>query len=206
MPEPGQRTVTVVGEGIATTVPDAALLHLGVETRGSSPEEALEACSSALNEVNAALRAAGVEQPRLSTGELSVHLDWEVRSEGQERPVGYRAAASLTARLDAPARAGQVARAAVAAGGEAARVHGLSLAVGERAGALAAAQEAAWRDARGRAEQYAALAEVGLGRVMRIEELSGGRHAIALAGDTGRSPAAVRRWRWVRLRWGRGWS
>ena len=52
-------------------------------------------------------------------------------------------------------------------------MHGLSLVVGEWAGALAAAREAAWRDARGRAEQYAALAEVGLGRVMRIEELPG---------------------------------
>jgi uncharacterized protein YggE len=57
------------------------------------------------------------------------------------------------------------------------------LVVGERAGTLAAAREAAWRDARGRAEQYAALAEVGLGRVMRIEEVPGGRHAIALAGQ-----------------------
>lgn len=36
MPVPDQRTVTVVGEGIATTVPDTALLHLGVETRAAA--------------------------------------------------------------------------------------------------------------------------------------------------------------------------
>jgi uncharacterized protein YggE len=180
-PTADQRTVAVVGEGLASAVPDTALLQLGVETRGATPWEALEACSRALEEVIAAVRAAGVEPPRLATGQLSVHPDWEV-AQGQQRSAGYRAAAGLTARLDVPARAGQVASAAVAAGGEAARVHGLVLVVGDRAGVLAAAREAAWRDARGRAEQYAALAGVGLGRAVRIEEVAGAPHAVALAG------------------------
>src|SRR6266516_6221994 len=190
MPEPAaaptadQPTVTVVGEGTANAIPDTALLHLGVETRGVTPGEALEACSRALDEVIAAVRAAGVEPPRLATGELSVHPDWEV-VQGQQRSAGYRAAAQRTARLDAPARAGQVATAAVTAGGEAARVHGLMLVVGDQAGVLAAAREAAWRDARARAEQYAALAGVALGRVLRIEEVAGGRHVLPLAGRSG---------------------
>ncbi len=179
-PTADERTVTVVGEGLASAVPDTALLQLGVETRGVNPGEALEACSRALDEVIAAVRAAGVQPPRLATGELSVHPDWEV-VEGQQRSAGYRAAARLTARLPAPARAGQVATAAVTAGGEAARVHGLMLVVGDQAGVLAAAREAAWRDARGRAEQYAALAGVGLGRVVRIEEQPGARHVQPLA-------------------------
>lgn len=187
MPEPAasptaeERTVTVVGEGMATAVPDTALLQLGVETRGATPGEALDACSRALDAVIAAVRAAGVEPPRLATSGLGVHPDWEVGPQGQQRAAGYRAAAGLTARLAAPARAGQVATAAVTAGGEAARVHGLVLVVGDQAGVLAAAREAAWRDARRRAEQYAALAGVELGRVERIEELTGARHAQPLA-------------------------
>jgi uncharacterized protein len=56
------------------------------------------------------------------------------------------------------------------------------LVVGDQAGVLAAAREAAWRDARARAEQYAVLAGVGLGRVVRIEELAGGRPVVPLAG------------------------
>jgi uncharacterized protein len=47
---------------------------------------------------------------------------------------------------------------------------------------MAAARQAAWRDARGRAEQYAALAGVGLGQVLRIEELAGAPHAVAFSG------------------------
>jgi uncharacterized protein YggE len=180
-PTADERTVSVGGEGTTNAVPDTALLHLGVETRGATPGEALDACSRALDEVIAAVRAAGVEPPRLATGELSVHPDWEVGPQGQ-RPAGYRAAARLTARLDAPARAGQVATGAVTAGGEAARVHGLVLVVGDQAGVLAAAREAAWRDARGRAEQYAVLAGVALGRVLRIEEVAGARHTLPLVG------------------------
>ncbi len=69
MPEPAaastadQRSVTVVGEGLASAVPDTALLQLGVETRGATPGEALEACSRTLEQVIAAVRAAGVEPP-----------------------------------------------------------------------------------------------------------------------------------------------
>jgi uncharacterized protein len=185
-----ERLVTVVGEGSARAVPDTALLRLGVETRGATPGEALDACSRALDEVIAALRAAGVEPPRLATGELSVHPDWEARQQGQDRPSGYRAAAGLTARLDAPARAGQVTAAAVAAGGEAARVHGLTLVVGDQAAVLAAAREAAWRDARDRAGQYAALAGVALGEVLRIEEApSPGQFVARAAGFQARSGA-----------------
>ncbi len=120
----------------------------------------------------------------LASGGLGVHSDWEVGPQGKQRAADYRAAALLTARLDAPARAGQVATAAVTAGGEAARVHGLVLVVGDQAGVLAAAREAAWRDARGRAEQYAALAGVALGRVVRIEEVADARYprAVPLGG------------------------
>src|SRR6266566_3098188 len=97
-PTADQTTVTVVGEGEASATPDTAQLQLGVETRGATPGEALEACSRALEEVITAVRAAGVQPPWLATGELSVHPDWEVDPQGQQRPAGYRAAARLTAR------------------------------------------------------------------------------------------------------------
>jgi uncharacterized protein len=119
----------------------------------------------------AALRREGVESSRLTASGLGLHTDWESEQRGQ-RPAGYRAAAALTARLAGPARAGQLAAAAVTAGGEAARVHGLELVVGDLAGVLAVAREGAWRDARARAEQYAALAGAALGRVLRIEEMA----------------------------------
>jgi uncharacterized protein YggE len=162
-------TVTVAGAGAATAVPDTALLELGVETRGSTPAEALDGCRLALDQVLAALDAEGVEPARRTTGGLELHEDWETRQPGQG-PVRYLAGARLTVRLADPARAGQVAAAAVAVGGDAARVHGLSFVVGDPAAVAAAAREAAWRDALARAEQYARLAGAALGPVLEIKE------------------------------------
>ncbi|HEX7147945.1 MAG TPA: SIMPL domain-containing protein [Actinomycetota bacterium] len=176
MPDPeltpsGQGTVTVAGSGAASAVPDTALLQLGVETRGSTPAEALDACGRTLDQLLAALDAEGVEPARRTTGGLELHEDWETRQPGRG-PVAYVAGARLTVRLDRPARAGQVAASAVAAGGDGARVHGLELVVGDTAAVAAAAREAAWRDALARAEQYAALASSALGPVLQIKETS----------------------------------
>jgi uncharacterized protein YggE len=170
-PVPGAAaaTVTVAGAGSAAAVPDTALLQLGVETRGATPAEALEACRLALDQVLAALDAEGVEPARRSTGGLELHEDWESRQPGRG-PVAYQAGARLTVRLDRPERAGQVAAAAVSVGGAGARVHGLGLVVGDPAAAAVAAREAAWRDAHARASQYAALAGATLGPVLEITE------------------------------------
>jgi uncharacterized protein YggE len=166
MPQP---TVTVAGTGSASAVPDTAVLELGVETRGSTPAQALEGCRRALDQVLAALDAEGVTPARRASSGLTLHEDWESRQPGKG-PVAYQAGARLTVRLPEPARAGQVAAAAVAVGGEGARVHGLELVVGDLTAAAAAAREAAWRDALARAGQYAALAGVALGEVMEIKE------------------------------------
>jgi uncharacterized protein YggE len=176
MPDPeltpsGQGTVTVAGSGMASAVPDTALLQLGVETRGSTPAEALDACGRTLDQILAALDAEGVEPARRTTSGLELHEDWETRQPGRG-PVAYVAGARLTVRLDRPARAGQVAASAVAAGGDGARVHGLELVVGDTAAVAAAARETAWRDALARAEQYAALAGSALGPVLQIKETS----------------------------------
>jgi uncharacterized protein YggE len=170
MPEPTPTAqVTVAGAGSASAVPDTALLQLGVETRGSTPAEALEACSSALDQVLAALDAEGVEPARRTTSGLELHEDWETRQPGKG-PVAYLAGAHLTVRLDRPERAGQVAAAAVAVAGAGARVHGLGFVVGDPAAVAAAAREAAWRDALARGTQYAELAGASLGPVLEIRE------------------------------------
>src|SRR4030095_8822958 len=56
---PAPATVTVAGAGAASAVPDTAVLELGVETRGSTPAEALDACARALDQVLAAPGAEG---------------------------------------------------------------------------------------------------------------------------------------------------
>jgi uncharacterized protein YggE len=174
MPDPDptpsdQATVTVAGAGAAIAVPDTALLQLGVEARGSTPAEALDTCGRALDQILAALDAESVDPSRRTTTGLELHEDWETRQPGHG-PIAYLAGARLTVRLDRPAQAGQVAAAAVAAAGDAARVHGLDLVVGDPATVAATAREAAWQDALTRAKQYATLSGSTLGQVLQIKE------------------------------------
>jgi uncharacterized protein len=169
MDQPPAPTITVAGAGAASAVPDTAVLQLGVETRGPTPAEAMDACARALDQVLAALDAEEVEPSRRTTSGLELHEDWESRQPGRD-PVAYAASARLTVRLTQPARAGRVAAAAVAVAGSGARVHGLGFVVGDPSAVAAAAREAAWRDALARAEQYAALAGATLGPVLQIKE------------------------------------
>jgi len=166
---PEAATVTVAGAGAATAVPDTAVLQLGVETRGPTPAEAMDACARALDQVLAALDAEEVEPSRRTTSGLELHEDWETRQPGRG-PVAYVAGARLSVRLAQPARAGRVAAAAVAVAGTGARIHGLGFVVGDPSAVAAAAREAAWRDALARAGQYAALAGATLGPVLQIKE------------------------------------
>jgi uncharacterized protein YggE len=67
-------------------------------------------------------------------------------------------------------RAGAVMGAAVEAGGDAARLQGLSLALEDDAAVQAEAREKAFHDARAKAEQYAELTGATLGDVVWVRE------------------------------------
>jgi uncharacterized protein YggE len=98
---------------------------------------------------------------------------------------GYAATQQLTARLRDLDRAGSLVGEAVAAGGDAARLHGLHFDLSDSRAVHEWARVQAWEDARGKAGQLATLAGRALGQVVRIREDGSPHpmrtHAIALA-------------------------
>lgn len=164
-----RRTVTVTGLGVAHAPPDRAMASLAAETIGEDPGAALSACSVASNAMVEAALAAGVNRAAVQTTGLSLQPNWEHHRD-EPRVAGYVARSVLSLVVEDIGRAGAVLTAVVAAGGEAARVHGVSLVVGDPAAAMATAREAAFTDARSKAEQYAALAGVGLGPLLSVHE------------------------------------
>lgn len=186
-----QRTVTVTGVGVALTPPDRALASLAAETIGEDPGAALSACSVASNAMVEAAVAAGVRRGSVQTTGLSLEPNWEHRRD-EPRVSGYVARSALSLLIEDIGQAGSVLDAVVAAGGQAARVHGVSLVVGDPAPALAAAREAAFRDARAKAEQYAALAGGRLRALLSVREDDGGGHRpLRLSGWQAQSASAV---------------
>jgi len=164
--EPPRESVTVLGSGTAEAAPDLIVATFGSEARAGTVAEALDGSVRALTEVIAALRAGGVGDSDLATGSASI---WPIEDQ-QGRVTGYRASQQLTARLRDLARAGALAGEAIAAGGDAARLHGLAFELSDGREVRERARAEAWQDARAKAGQLAALAGRTLGRVVRVRE------------------------------------
>jgi uncharacterized protein len=133
----------------------------------------------------------GADERTLATTSVSlnpVHDPWPT-------VVAYEASLSLAVRTTDLEHVGSMLVAAVQAGGDGARVDGISFSHDDAAGLESAARDAAYANARAKAEQYAGLAGQALGEVRHVveAEIGGGisprgMKAMALAADAGGAP------------------
>lgn len=161
--------ITVVGTGSVTATPDTAEWSFGVQTSGDTAAAALTANSSAMDQVIAALRGAGVAEDDLQTQQVSVYPR---TSDDGVSIVGYDASNMVSATIRGLDKAGGIVDAAVAAGAN--QVYGPSLTVSDAEAQYGAAMEAAFDDARARAGAIAEKAGVTLGAPVAIIEGGGG--------------------------------
>ena len=163
----GEAFLEVIGTGAADAASDHLRLQLAAESSAASVADAFDAADAALRRMLAVFREHGATDEDLRSTEIAVHPDHD---KGGDRS-GFRASIGVAVVLRDLASAGTVLAAAIDAGGDASRVHGLSLAATATQEALASARDAAWADAVARANQYAALAGRNLGAVIRVSEL-----------------------------------
>lgn len=157
----------MIGTGAADVASNHLRLHLAAESSAASVADAFDAADAALRRMLAVLQEHGATDEDLRSTEIEVHPDHD---KGGDRS-GFRASMGVAVVLRDLASAGRVLAAAVEAGGDAGRVHGLSLAATATQEALASARDAAWADAVVRARQYAALAGRNLGAVLSVSEM-----------------------------------
>ncbi|EGD55161.1 SIMPL domain-containing protein [Gordonia neofelifaecis] len=162
------RTVSVDGSGRVSAVPDVVRVQIGVAVADADVSTAMDRAGVSMRAVIAAVVDAGVARTDLATSQLSVQPQY--RRGDDPGITGYEVSNMLTATVRELDAAGSVLSAAAGAGGDDLRVHGLSLSVADPSGALTAARDAAFADARDRAEQYARLAGASLGRGLSISE------------------------------------
>jgi uncharacterized protein YggE len=161
--------ITVTGTGSVTATPDTAEWSFGVQTSADTAEVALGANSEAMEQVVAALEDAGVAGDDLQTQQVSV---WPRTSDDGLSIVGYDASNTVRATIHDLQRAGAIVDAAVAAGAN--QVYGPSLTVSDAEASYREAVDAAFDDARARAEAIAEKAGVTLGAPVAIVESGGG--------------------------------
>ena len=161
-----QRGITVTGSGAAAGPRDRCLLEVGAESRARTADVAMTQAGAALAAIRAALLEAGVAEASLASGGVSLspeHDPWPTVS-------GYVASLRLSAVAPDATSAGALVGAVVAAGGDDARVHGVTFDHADPAALERAARDAAFTDARAKAEQLAALAGRELGQVLAVSD------------------------------------
>ncbi|GAA1517328.1 SIMPL domain-containing protein [Sphaerisporangium rubeum] len=177
-------TITIEGQGGVPVTPDSMRLNVAVEVRKDTAGEAFAAARAAAGRLTAVLLDAGVAEKDLRTNDLSLDAEYD-----KSKVVAYRASQGVQAIVRDLSTADAVVDAAAAVGDEI-RFRGISFVVSKAGELLKKARDAAFEDARSKAEQYAGLAGYELGRVLRIEEEDGGgssRFAFAAAPDGGAS-------------------
>src|SRR5262245_48690379 len=161
-----ERFIEVTGMGTATTTPDVLRAHLAAESGAATVAQAFNDASNAMQAMLSVLREHGAGDDDLRSTDIGIYSNRDAGRSGR----GFHASMGVEARLSDIDSAGTALSAAVEAGGDASRVHGISLESSTSAEALSEAREAAWADARAKAEQYAALAGRSLGGVLSVSE------------------------------------
>lgn len=158
-----QNTVTTLGHGSVTVVPDQATITAGVHTQAATAAAALSANASRMNAVIAALKARGGTDIQTQQVSLSPQTD------AKGNVTGYAADNSVNAD-SAIAATGALIDAAVAAGAN--TISGPALSASDQDAAYRKALGGAVDDARAKANALAAAGGFGVGPVVSVTEQS----------------------------------
>ncbi len=161
--------ISVSGVGEVTGTPDTLTMSFGVSVIRDSVSEAVSVAAEKAEAVITSLKANGVAEEDIQTANYAVYpqYDW---SNNAQRLVGYQVSNSVNAKIRDLATAGTVIDGATAAGGDETTVSGVFFSIEDNEALIEAAREAAWNDAKQKAEHLASLAGVTLGDPVTIAE------------------------------------
>jgi uncharacterized protein YggE len=163
--------ITVVGQGTAFGQPDQATVIVGVDTFAPTVSEATTQNQTTLDDVMAALTAAGVADEDIQTTNYSLYAEQIYGDKGPEGIAGYRVSNQVNVKIRDLAIISDVLGAVTEAGANA--IYGVTFSVADPAALEAEARASAMEDAAKRAASLAELGDVTLGDVRVISEVVG---------------------------------
>jgi len=172
-----QAGISVSGEGVMSLAPDLAMLNVGVEATADTVSEALEQAARAMDSVIDALHARGIEDKDIQTRYFNVspRYEWmEIEVQGRRSSkqvlIGYAVNNSASVKIRDLDAAGEIIDEVATAGGNDVRINGISFTVEDPKPLMTQLREAAVNDALAKAQHFAALTGVSLGRLVFISE------------------------------------
>ena len=177
------RQVTVIGSGEVQGVPDTLTADVAIEVVAPDVTAAMNQSSERQTAVIDALAARGIAASDISTTTVTLQPNY-----GDNSVInGYRAGNSIRVAIRELDVASSVLSTIVTVGGNATRINSVSYSIEDDSKLVRDARARAFNDAKSRAQQYAELSGLSLGRVISISESPAGP---APAGGRGEAMAA----------------
>jgi uncharacterized protein YggE len=164
------RSITVNAEGTVKVVPDAVRINATVTVVSTTNQIALAEVAKTSTALRAALKAAGIAARDLASQSVTVYPEYNYTTERGSTLIGYRGSQSFTIVIRNAANAGTIVDSIVSAGGDNLQINGVTPFVLDASKATESARAAAVRNARTKANSYAKLLGVKLGRVTYLVE------------------------------------
>jgi uncharacterized protein YggE len=161
-------TVSVSGVGRATLTPDRATFSVGVQSVSTTVAAAVQENNTRVASVVAALRKLGATDQEIRTSHVSIYPQQDHQQGKAPRITGYQVSNTVTVTRGNPAEVGKFVQAAVDAGAN--TVSGVNFTVSDPARGREGALQAAFADARAKAEVLAKAAGRSVGRAVSITE------------------------------------
>jgi uncharacterized protein len=170
-PGANPRQVTVVGSGQVQGVPDTLTADVGIEFSAPDVTAAMNQTNDRQQAVINALVGAGLDRNDISTTTVTLQPQYS----NAEPPIitGYRATNAIRVKIHPTDAASRMLALIVSTGGDATRITSVSYSIADDSQLVKDARTRAFNDAKSRADQYAQLSGLRLGRVLSISEVSG---------------------------------
>ncbi|OBK72646.1 SIMPL domain-containing protein [Mycobacterium sp. 1274761.0] len=169
--DPNTRQVTVVGSGEVQGRPDTLNANVSIEASAPDVTTAMNQTSERMQAVIDALVNSGIDRNDIAT--TNVTLQPQYGGGDNSAIVAYQASNSITVKIRNLNNASQTLGLIGTTGGDATRISSVSYAIDDDSQLVKDARTRAFDDAKDRAEQYAQLAGLTLGKVISISESSG---------------------------------
>jgi len=173
-PGANPRQVTVVGSGQVQGVPDTLTADASIEFTAADVTSAMNQTNDRQRAVIDALVAAGLDRKNISTTEVTLQPQYSNPGPtGTATITGYRATNGIEVKIHPADTASRLLALIVGTGGDATRVNSVSYSIADDSQLVKDARARAFNDAKNRADQYAQLSGLRLGKVLSISEASG---------------------------------
>src|SRR6195952_3577332 len=166
---PNARQVTVIGSGEVQGTPDTLTVNASTDATAPGVTAASNEAGGRMQAVIDALVGSGIDRRDVSTTQVSLQQQY-TEPTTPPAPASYQATNSISVKIRKIEKASAALALIQNAGGNATRINSVDFSIEDSSALVKDARARAFNDAKDRAEQYAGLSELTLGKVISISE------------------------------------